>query len=241
MLNKDKFSCDNEIDRYKIYGFAVPKVFSEKEFRILEHFAKQWLYRLLAKWTSGKENALPLEKYHIWSKEVNVDHGSIFGAKNRYLYPDKQLENILFNDPIKEFLKQIGVKQFKIWDDGWGWLGFRFIRPGVGDGYPLSRKDWGIAKGAVSCWLPIIGFSPNETLNIVPGSHLKEYEKYLPENSKFTKGEYRLADTQKDIEIYRPALKTGDVIFYHPKTLHSENVVNSDITRLNLEFRIIPK
>jgi len=241
MLDKSKFPCKDEIEMYQRYGFAVVKVFTLKEVQILEQFAKQWLYRLLHKWTSGQEDSLPLENYHVWSKTVGVDHGSIFGSKNRYLYPEKELKDILFNDAVKNFLRDIGVEHYEIWDDGWGYLGFRFIRPGVGDGYPLSCKNWGVAKGVVSCWLPIIGRSPRETLNLVPGSHLKEYENYLPQDGKFTKNEFRLSKKYTDIEVFNPTLEQGEVIFYHPKMLHSEDVVNSNITRLNLEFRVMPK
>ena len=240
-MDKDRFPSSNEIDRYKRYGFSVLKAFTAEEVRLLDRFAQQWLYRLLSKWTQGKEDSLPLQNYHIWSKSVGVDHPSIFGAKNRYLYPDQEMKDILFNGVIKDFLKGIGVQKYDIWDDGWGWLGFRFIRPGVGDGYPLSCKNWGVAKGAVSCWLPIIGRSSRETLNLVPGSHLKEYEKYLPTDGKFTKGEYRLLGGGGEVETFNPTLESGEVIFYHPRMLHSEDVANSDITRLNLEFRIIPK
>ncbi len=110
----------------------------------------------------------------------------------------------------------------------------------MGDGYPLSRKEWGIATNVVSCWVPIIGYSPNETLALVPGSHLKDYEKRLPTDGKFRKGEYRLSEEYNNLELYRPKLERGEVIIYHPKTLHSEDVVASNITRLNLEFRIDP-
>jgi hypothetical protein len=226
---------------FKRYGFTILKAFSPEEVQTLDHFAQQWLYRLLSKWTAGKEDSLPLSNYHIWEKKLGVDHASLFGAKNRYLYPDPKLKAILFNAVIENFLKKIGVQRYEIWDDGWGWLGFRFIRPGVGDGYPLSCRDWGVAKGAISCWLPIIGLSSKETLKLVPGSHLKEYEKYLPMEGKFTKGEYRLAGNTADLEIFNPTLDPGEVIFYHSRTLHSEDVAKSDITRLNLEFRIIPK
>lgn len=240
MIDKKLFPCNDEIDMYQRYGFTIMQLYSKEESRIIERFAKQWLYRLLTKWTAGKENSLLLRNYHIWSKPLNVDHAGIFAAKNRYLYPDNELENILINPKVKKFLKDIGMDKYKIWDDGWGWLGFRFVRPGARDGYPLSRKDWGIAKGAVSCWLPIIGFRSSETLNLVPGSHLKEYENYLPENDKFTKGEYRLKNAH-DLQIYNPSLEAGEAILYHSKTLHSEDVANSDITRLNLEFRFVPR
>lgn len=239
MVNKARFPSD-PVEMYNRDGFAVLKAFNESQVRILERFAKDWIYRLLAEWTSGKEESFPLETYHIWSKSLMIDHGNVFRARNRYLYPDKSVEKALLNDEFKSFLDRIGLKQHEIWDDGWGWLGFRFIRPGAEDGYPLSRKAWGIARNVVSCWVPIIGYSPSETLTLVPGSHLKEYEKYLPTDDKFTKNEYRLANIPPDLERHNPNLERGEVIIYHPKTLHSENVVGSSVTRLNLEFRFKP-
>lgn len=239
MTKGSSVNCNDDVDTYNRQGFAIIKLYNEQEYRILDKFAKGWIYRLLSEWTKGKEESLLLDKYHIWSKAEGVKHAQIFAAKNRYLYPDSELGKLLINDKIKNFLKDIGMMKYKIWDDGWGWLGFRFIRPGAGDGYPLSCKDWGMAKSAVSVWLPIIGFDPKETLNLVPSSHLKEYEKYLPQNSKFTKDEYRLK-TQEGVDVFNPTMQKGEVIFYHSRMLHSEDVVNSSITRLNLEFRFVP-
>lgn len=239
MITTTRFSS-NPVDMYNQYGFAVVKIFNEDQVQLLDKFARDWIYRLLAQWTSGKEDSLPLETYHVWSKSLPIDHGSVFCAQNRHTCPDRGVEKALINDRLKSFLSQIGLKKHKIWDEGLGWLAFRFIRPGVGDGYPLSRKDWGIASHVVSCWVPIIGYSSIETLTLVPCSHLREYEKYLPTDGKFRKDEYRLALTYTDLELYRPNLERGEVIIYHPKTLHSEDVIDSKITRLSLEFRIDP-
>jgi hypothetical protein len=141
---------------------------------------------------------------------------------------------------VKEFLQEIGLDRYELWDEGLGWLGFRFIRPGAGDGYPFSRKAWGVAKEVISCWIPIIGYDRRHTLTLVPGSHRKNYERYLPEGQKFAQGEYRLARIPPAFDRYNPGLKRGEVVFYHPKTLHSEDVLAGRITRLNLEFRINP-
>jgi nucleoside-diphosphate-sugar epimerase len=239
MIDASTFPSE-PVDMYNRCGFTVLKIFEASEIRVLERFAKSWLYRLLAKWTAGKEEALLLENYHIWSKSMLVDHDNIFRAKNRYMYPDEEVQNILINNKLKNFLGKIGLERYEIWDYGWGWLGFRFIRPGVGDGYPLSQKAWGKAQNVVSCWVPIIGHSSNVTITLAPGSHLKEYDKYLPINDKFAKGEYRLASALSDLELHNPRLDSGEIIIYHPKTLHSEEVTSSSITRLNLEFRLTP-
>jgi hypothetical protein len=234
-----KISSDTA-EKYQRDGFAIVKIFNDEQAELLDKFARQWLYRLLSKWTSGKENQFPLETYHLWSESLFVDHGNTFRAANRHTTPGTEIAEALLNGRLKSFLHSIGCDHYKVWDEGLGWLAFRFIRPGRGDGYTMTRKEWGIAKKVVSCWVPIIGCSSKETITLVPGSHLKEYDKYLPENSKFRKDEYRLAEKYTDLELYRPELKKGEVIFYHPRTLHSEDVADSDITRLNLEFRIDP-
>jgi len=233
-------SAASAVDMYHRDGFAVVKIFDENQVRLLEKFARGWIYRLLAEWTAGKEDSLPLETYHIWSKALSVDHGKIFRAQNRHTSPDAEVTDALICSRLKDFLSQVGLIKYRIWDEGLGWLAFRFIRPGAGDGYPMSRKAWGIATNVVSCWVPIIGYSPNETLTLVPGSHLREYERYLPGDGKFRRDEFRLSKKHDNLESYRPGLERGEVIIYHPKTLHSEDVAASDVTRLNLEFRIDP-
>ena len=228
------------LELYRQYGFAVVRLYDESQVKILDNFTREWLYRLLSDWTADREDTLPLEKYHIWSKSLSIDHGGIFRNMNRRMTPSKDIEDILINDRLKDFLKQIGVIKYTMWEEEIGWFCFRFIRPGAGDGYPMSRKDWGTAKNVPSCWVPVIGYSPKETLALVPGSHLKEYKKYLPTDTKFCKGEYRLSPEYTDLEVYRPKLEKGEAIIYHPKTLHTEDVTESDVTRLNLEFRFVP-
>jgi hypothetical protein len=230
----------NPVDSLNECGFAILRVFDEAQVGLLERYAKDWVYRLLAKWTSGKEATLPLDAYHLWSKSLDIAHGDVFVAENRHGYPAPEIEEILLNDKIKGFLHGLGVEHFEAWDEGLGWLGFRLIRPGVGDGYPFSRKAWGVAKHVISCWVPIIGYSPSETLTLVPGSHLKDYEKHRPMNHKFRKDEYYLKNVPADMERYNPELARGEVIFFHPKVLHSEDVISSSVTRLNLEYRLNP-
>src|SRR5262252_7372430 len=122
MINANSFPSEH-VDMYNRYGFTILKIFDESEVCVLERVAKSWLYRLLASWTAGKEELLTLENYHIWSESMLIDHNNIFRAQNRYMYPDSEVENILlYNSRLKNFLSQIGLNHYEIWDDGWGWL-----------------------------------------------------------------------------------------------------------------------
>lgn len=237
-MTGSRFPSD-PVEMYRRVGFAVVSLFDEEQVQLLQEFAKGWVYRLFASWTAGKERLLPLEEYHRWSGALGIPHDELLRAANRHRCPGPEVEQVLINERLKRFLQNIGLEQYEIWDEGLGWLGFRLIRPGAGDGYPFTRKAWGIAKRVVSCWVPIIGSNPSETLTLAPGSHLKEYEAYLPAQSKFAK-EYRLARIPEDFERYNPSLKRGEAIIFHPLTLHSEEVLESQITRLSLEFRLNP-
>lgn len=235
-------NISDPVKAYKQNGFTIIKIFTEKQVCELEQFAINWINRLLYQNNADNVNKLPLGKYHLWYSDQGINHESIFCAKNRHICPEESINKILLSNKILiDFLCKIGIIQYNIWDEGLGWLGFRFIRPGFNDGYPFSRKEWGIAKNVVSCWVPIIGYSPKETLTLVPGSHLKEFNKYLPEDNKFRKDEFRLVDAPKREDLFNPQLERGEIILYHPRLLHSENVMNSDLTRLSLEYRIDPR
>ena len=234
---------DLAVSQYERDGFAVLRVFTDEQIALVEQYGREWLRRLIrsAAPTSASVDHLPLETYHLWWQREGIVHASLFRAANRYVVPQGALKDALLNDRIWQFLHRVHEGKLEAWaDPGLGWLGFRFVRPGMNDGYPTSCKAWGAAARVISCWLPIIGHSQNETIALVSGSHRKEYDRYLPENQKFTAGEYRLANPPADLIYVRPELKRGDIIFFHPRTLHTEDVEKSPITRLNLEYRFNP-
>ena len=232
-------SINQVLNEYETNGYVVLDVFSPSEYKVVKNFAEKWIKSIIK--AGGKNNPdidrEALEDYHNWWERLGIVHEGLFAAKNRYIEPPEELKEMLINTRISEFVKKI-TKDINLWaDPGLGWFGFRMIRPGHGDGYPTSCKNWGAAAGVISIWLPIIGFTENETLALVKGSHKKEYKKYLPEGSKFTAGEFRLAPSEDEIIYTRPNLKEGEVIIYHPGILHTEDVVDSKITRINLEYR----
>lgn len=231
------------LENYNQDGFCIANIFDESSHKLIIEYTKDLVINVLKNNASKDFNnnefeLLDLKEYHLWQNRTGYEHDGVFGAKNRYLDPPKNIKNLILNENLKNFLKLININDFNLWrDPGLEWLGFRIIRPNMNDGYPVSCKNWGAAAGVVSVWFPIIGFSNLETLAIVPGSHKKNYQKYLPEDTKFIKGEYRFSGDTNDLNFVRPNLKLGEAIIYHPAALHTEDVKDSKITRINLEFR----
>lgn len=227
---------------YKQNGFAVINALNVKQHAIISDHAKSWFRDVISQNTNKKvDQAYALEDYHNWYSDCEVNHSECLRANFRYVNPEKELKNALLSEALLKFVKSVSVSKGDLWNDpGLGWYGFRLIRPGMEDGYPFSCKNWGQAAGVISVWCPIIGFSENETLALIPGSHLIKHKTYLPDNSKFTKGELRLNREVDEGEVFRPKLEKGEVIIYHPAVLHSEDVYKSEITRLNTEYRFRP-
>ncbi len=233
-------TLDRAVRDYERDGFAVVRVFDNAEAELIERFAKNWVRELLHRACGAPTEGRSLATYHEWWNSVPVDHATLFSAANRYTRPVGKVSDALLNTKVWNFLSRISPGKFEIWDEGIGWLGFRFIRPGMNDGYPPSRKQWGPAKKVVSCWIPVIGHTEQETLSVSPGSHLRDFDRHLPGDSKFCPDEYRLANPPPDLVFLRPPLSRGEVIFSHPRLIHTEDVRESTVTRLNLEVRFNP-
>lgn len=221
-------------------GFAIINYLSSVDYAILKSFSTSWICSLFRENGLSLRDTQSIETYHLNSKGNEKIHGDALRAKNRHQCPPDEIKNLLINPNLKSALLNIGITDFDLWDEGLGWLAFRLIRPGFNDGYPFSKKDWGPGKGTISIWVPILGFDPNQIIAFIPGSHKREYEKFLPQSSKFTADEFRLKDAVTENEIYRPPLEPGQALIFSPKTLHTEDVTKGNSTRLSLEFRIIP-
>ena len=228
-----------KIKFYKENGYVVINIFDDKQFIFIRDYFINKIYNL-AKIKEELREELPLKYYHLWFNKEKIDHDFICHRTNRYEYAKPKIKNLIDkNKKINFFLKSINIKKRKLWDDGFGWIGFRLVRPNFNDGYPLSSKSMGFAKNVVSCWMPLINMQKNETLSFVPKSHTKTYKTYLPKNSKFEKTDLRLSPKYK-FKTKSLKLTPGDVIFYHPCLLHSEKNKNSINSRINLEFRFNP-
>jgi len=221
-------------------GYEIISLYSPQEFAKIKKFALDWITTLFEQNSSSYLDEERLKTYHEWGGKESVPHSLILSAKNRHCSPPENIKEIIVNSSLVEILERLGLSKHSLWDEGLGWLAFRLIRPNHGDGYPFSCKAWGPATKVYSIWLPIVSFSPDVFLKLIPGSHNNTYEKYLPENSKFTKDEYRLVNDPPEHETIRPVVRPGSAIIYHPYTMHTEDILHGNETRFNLEFRVLP-
>ena len=237
------------INNFSINGFAILKhFFSKNESNILLNFTKNWISENINNSIEEDikdivQNEFNLENYSEFINKYSFDHNKVAAAKYRYKLPNQEIISIIRNEKIMNLVSEVSKKSsFIIWQDpGFGWLGYRIIRPQTNDGYPPSCKNWGAAAGVYSLWLPIAGCNNNSSIRFLPGSHLKQYKKFLPQNSKFTKGEFRLAEDIPEDEFIRLNCELGDAIIYHPATIHSEDSDEKVKTRINLEYRFMPE
>ena len=221
-------------------GLEIIPYLDLKDYLTLKLYAVTWLQKLFKQY--GIElNEDTLKQYHLNDLASTQIHSEILKATNRHCIPPSHILELLHNKSLKNFLDKIKVTKYTVWNEGYGSLAFRLIRPNRGDGYPYSCKDWGPAKGIISVWIPILGFNKTQILSLVPGSHLKTYASHLPVDGIHMKNEYRLSEPLSLELTDRPVLKRGEAIVFHSKTIHSEEVIEGDETRLNLEFRLLPQ
>lgn len=225
---------------FHIQGFDILSLLTPEEFKTLRLYATSVLQQLFYRYANLSPSEKDILTYHTWGTASSVPHKEMLRAANRHMFPPVPIQKLLVNEVLVNFLESVGITKFRLWDEGLGWLAFRLIRPGYGDGYPFSCKNWGPAKNVFSLWIPLLGLQKELMLNLIPGSHLKEYAKYLPTNSQFTPDEYRLDYKPAAHECVRPLMQEGQAIIFHPRTLHAEEVLEGTETRFNLEFRIEP-
>ena len=236
------------LEDYSKNGYVTIKnFFKEDEYDLIFDYVEKWINKNISNALGKKDDCiiLPLKDFHNYHKFIidkNIDHSKIASAKFRYIEPPDYIISIIQKKELFEYLKIItSANEYTRWQDpGFGWLGYRLIRGASEDGYPPSCKNWGAAFNVYSIWLPIAGCTELSNIRFIPSSHKKRYKSYLPSNSKFTKGEYRLDEDIPNEDYVRPIANPRDIIIYDPATIHSEDSNDNLNTRLNLEYRFRP-
>ena len=227
-----------KVDSFEQVGISRVNLYSLPEIFRLRSFTQKWVSDNFKSQGIAKPFLKNISKYHKWASRNSIPHERLFSAPFRFCTPPVEVKEILMNKNLSNLFDRLALRNPKVIDEGMGWLGYRMIRPGMNDGYPISCKNWGASRGAFSIWLPLYTFSSKYSLRFVNGSHQKRYKNYLPEDGKFTKDELRLDPSEK-VDLKSVSLLPGQALFYHPSTLHSENVPTGNKTRLNLEFRFL--
>lgn len=180
-----------------------------------------------------------ISNYHRWFVECEHLRSCALSAKNRHFSTEYWADIDLIN-LIGGHLSTIFPQYYlNVLDEGLGTSAFRLIRPGFNDGYPPSRKSWGPGSpNLASLCIPLIGFSKHESQGFLLGSHLRDYPSELPAEQKFMKDERRLVDPHLyTFEYFETA--PGDAIIYHWDTIHTEQILGNNTTRLALEARFV--
>lgn len=226
---------------------TIQNFFTEEEFFKIYKFAENWINQNISNAQDKQKNNIYLSldrfnKYHEFIDKNGIDHSKIASSKYRYTLPPSDIISIIQKKKLFEYLESFtGTSKYIRWQDpGFGWLGYRLIRASSQDGYPPSCKNWGAASEVYSVWLPLAGCTEFSNIRFLSGSHKKSYKKYLPQDSKFTKGEYRLDEEISEEKFIRPIANPRDIVIYHPATIHSEDSKDENNTRLNLEYRFRP-
>lgn len=230
---------NNNLKKFKEDGYVIFDLLNDDEFKIIQNFSKEWIINNLKNYTDGDIEKINIEEYHKEFENFNIDHNKAFQNANRVIEPPKLISDILINEKLNFFLRSL-LSSYKFWrDPGLGWLCYRFIRPNFNDGYHLCKKSWGPANKVVSAWLPIIGFDSNQMLQLLPGSNKMEIKYQKKPNQKFV--EPTIIDGEIDYKnLIRPLVQPGQILLYDADLLHSENMVDGDKCRMNLEFRFNP-
>jgi len=210
-------------------GFAIHRILDLSTYDKLRRTVVEEVLKRI-----GAKEGQDLSRYHIWYSNCSVERNIAFAPSNRHFK-----NNDFFDEEIipiiKEFLEGRYKYKLEIWDEGYGRSAFRMIRPGFNDGYPASCKAWGPAGQVLSVTIPIVGFTRFESPGFLIGSHLKDYEGEILRN-KFQHDELRLIDSHKYTFTYLDNCE-GDSIVFHWKTMHTEQIIGRETTRVSYEMR----
>jgi hypothetical protein len=120
-------------------------------------------------------------------------------------------------------------------------IGFRIARPIKNkkdaasehiDAYNFDKKSF------LTIWIPLVGFTKKYTLKLYPGSHNLEHSlSQFKKSSKYISRVFKNSYIKK-FRSFRPNLKKGHVIIFHPNLLHGGSENKGNKTRVSLEIRL---
>ena len=116
-------------DSFKKKGFAKFELFSGEQYELIRQYSENWVSELISQSAGEVEETHQLKYYHKWFSLYKIDHENVFRAKNRHTTPPKDIGVFFKNRTTLDLLENIAGRKLEIWDEGLGWLAFRFVRP----------------------------------------------------------------------------------------------------------------
>jgi ectoine hydroxylase-related dioxygenase (phytanoyl-CoA dioxygenase family) len=203
-------------------------------------------------------NYKKMHNYHL----LNIpgkEHKKILKTSSRYVMLDKLITNVIsknkhinsimhsnwgHNSFIINWVGSLKKRQIKRRA-----IGFRIARPSKVRAKDATSIHCDLHVGGKICndknvlitaWLPLVGFNKKYSLRFAPKSHLSDHPTSGFTKSKivsniFSKSYYR------SFKFFRPTLKKGQAIIFHPNLLHGNSYNLGNVTRFSVEIRFYNK
>ena len=224
-------------------GYVIVNFFSKKE--ILDLLAKVESYYL--KLAKTKKVLIPnLKEYHKIEISEKIHKSLVHPNQRQIKIPNKIVKKILKNETIKSIKLQLyGNKKIIIVQEYQNILrsnfaGLRIVKPfSATSGVHCEKSSPGENWDPITLWFPLFGLNKNYSLNIAPYSH-----KQLHPKKEIIKDNRYLARAYNDkylsnFKFFRPNLKIGQVIIFHPNLLHGGSICKGKYSRISAEVRIM--
>ena len=208
---------------------------SSQDISKIRDYTTNWIFSLLGREASNNPNLIHEIKFD------EVFYSSKLVQKNRHKDNQILIKYIIDSYDLMPFINDIFHSKWRIWDEGFGSLGLRIVRPNSNDGYPWSCKAWGPAKNVLSFSTTLFISSPKSGTALLPKSHLLKNLPTTCENSIHCKDELRLDIKKVNVSSkIHPVSNIGDLLIMNPRLIHTEKNFSDNSTRISLEFRIEP-
>jgi len=237
-------------------GFIILKVFTNK---IIDKYKKKILKNLKK---SAKQKSIKsidsLTKLEDYFSFISKDqHKKLMDRDTRTIKIDASDADLIFNTKnFKGLLNYFSDKDYEILRnrDKWSWkgkdsknqAGFRIVKP---SSELLEKKTTNIAgyhsdhynlkNFRFTLWIPLAGFNKKYSLKMIPGSHIYKHKNNVTAknpNGAATLLKHKYLNIFK--KPYRPNLKPGEAILFHPYLIHGNAINLGNKTRVSLELRI---
>lgn len=246
-MKKDR-SFKFQLNKLNKDGFVIEKIFNTD---ILESFKKKLIKNLknnAKKYSiSSIKNIENLEEYfHLVSKK---EHETLMDRETRTVKFKKSEVKLILNQRIKDLLSFYSDKEYCILrsndkfsrrgKDFKNRAGFRIVEPNSNKVAGYHSDHYNLQNFKFTMWIPLIGFNKKYSLQLITGSHFyKHSKKQIIKNKVGSAKLFRMGYLKKFSRPFRPNLKPGEVILFHPYLIHGNAKNLGKKIRASLEIKI---
>ena len=246
-MKKDK-TLKFQLNKFNKNGFVIEKIlnrstlnsFKEKLLKNLRKSAKKYSI-------SSIKNIQNLEEYfNLVSKK---EHETLMDRETRTIKFKKSEAQLILNKRIRDLLSYYSDKEYNILrsndkfssrgKDFKNYAGFRIVEPNSNKVAGYHSDHYNLQNFKFTMWVPLIGFSNKYSLKLITGSHYYKHSKKQIVKNKI--GSARLFNNsylKKFSKAFRPNLKPGEVILFHPSLIHGNAKNLGKTVRASLEIKI---